>query len=104
MTRSKINHHYVSVLIDLLSNGNGKTEQAVRFLKMVIADRMWKCRFARELGRNVRFDSLEEFVHARPPEGLGTTVQKLKDLCIHDEHVAKLIDRELCGKVLSKDL
>lgn len=95
MSRSQINYHYVSVLTDLLSNGDEKPERAVRFLEIVIADRMWKCRFVRELGRNVRFDSLEGFVQAPSPEGLGTTVQKLKDLCGHEEHVTKLIDREL---------
>lgn len=104
MNRSKINYHYVSVLADLLSNGNRKPEQAVRFLEIVIADRMWRCRFVRELGRNVRFDFFEEFVQAPPPEGLGTTVQKLKDLCVHDEHVANLIDREINKKMLLKSL
>jgi|SRR5271157_3210777 len=98
MSRSKINYHYVSVLTDLLSNGNRRPEQAVRFVKMVMTDRMWKCRFVRELGRNVRFNSMEEFVYAPPPEGLGTTVTKLKDLCGRDEHVAKLIERELNRK------
>jgi len=98
MSRSKKNYHYVTVLTDLLSNGNRRRELAVPFLKMVMTDRMWRCRFVRELGRNVRFDSLEKFVHAPPPEGLGTTVQKLKDLCGRDEHVANLIDRELKRK------
>ena len=104
MSRSKINYHYVSVLTYLLSNDNRRPEQAARFAKMVIADRMWRCRFVRELGRNVRFNSLEGFVHAPPPEGLGTTVQKLKDLCGRDEQVASLIDRELTKKRLLKSL
>ncbi len=101
MNRSKINYHYVSVLNDLLSNGNREAEQAVRFLEIVISDRMWTCRFVRELGRTVRFDLLDEFMQAPPPEGLGTTVHKLKDLCVHDEHVANLIDRELNKKTVS---
>ncbi len=95
MSRTKINCHYVNVLADLLSDGNGKSQQAARFLKIVITDRMWRCRFVRELGKNVKFDCLETFVRAPPPEGLGITVEKLKIRCGYDERMIKLINREL---------
>jgi hypothetical protein len=65
---------------------------------MVISDHMWKCLFVRELRRNVTFHIFEDFVQAPPPEGLGTTVQKLRELCVHNEHVAKLMERELNRK------
>jgi hypothetical protein len=98
MNRSKINSHYVYALTDLLRNSSGKHEQTLRFLKIVISDHMWKCLFVRELRRKVTFHLFEEFVQAPPPEGLGTSVQKLKELCAHNEHVAKLIERQLNRK------
>jgi len=98
MNRSRINHHYILTLAELWSHHPEKNSQAFRFLEMVIVDRMWKCRFVKELGREVIFGCFEEFVEAPLPEGLGMRVQSLKELCAHDEKVTTLIESELNRK------
>ncbi len=92
------NYHYLSTLDELLRDESSEENQIVRFLEMVIRDRMWKERFVLELMRKVTFEKFEEFVKASYPEGLGTTVEQLKMRCAFDKHAVDLMDRELNRK------
>ena len=64
----------------------------------IIKEGIWQRFVVDVTGEEVEFDSFEEFVTADLPDGMGTTVQRLKHLC-RDEPVAlDAIDRACRGK------
>ncbi len=93
MTRPIANYHYVRALNDMLRNTSVDRETAARFVRMIILDHMWKCRFVKELGRKVAFDAFDDFVCAPTPKGLGMTVAELRSLCLPDAYTVQLIER-----------
>ena len=66
-------------------------------LKKVIAERMWKKRFVVMLGQTVEFERFEDFVFAQPPEGIGTNLRMLKNLCHFDSYVDYLLELTIAG-------
>jgi len=46
-------------------------------------------------GQIARFDSFAEFCTTAPPEGLGTTVEKVRKMCRHDPEAERLIAQQV---------
>ena len=68
-------------------------ENLLGLLKMTICDGMWRKRQVAITGEIVTFDTFEQFVNAKPPEGLGTTISKLKWLCTVSPELLSLIEK-----------
>lgn len=77
----------------------GKTlEQLPGLLVRVIDEDMWRGYVVDPTGEEVEFSSFEEFVTTDIPEGMGTTVQRLKHLCRDEPPALDAIDRACRGK------
>lgn len=59
---------------------------------------MWREREVEETGEIVRFKRFEDFVATPPLEGLGASVQLLKNIVRDDTETLDLLDRALKGK------
>jgi hypothetical protein len=63
----------------------------------VIRNGNWKYRAERLLGEIVQFDSFREFIEAPPPMGLGSSLEKLREICSGSEEALRLIE-EVAGE------
>jgi len=63
----------------------------------VIKSGIWKYRAERLLGEIVQFDSFREFIEAPPPMGMGSSLEKLKEICSGSEEALRMID-EVVGE------
>ena len=59
----------------------------------VIKNGTWKYRAERLLGKIVEFHTFQEFIEAPPPMGLGSRLEKLRELCSGSEEALRMIDR-----------
>lgn len=79
-------------------HGGDTLEQLPGLLVRIIKEGMWRGYVVDPTGEEVTFSSFEEFVTTNIPQGMGTTVQRLKHLC-RDEPVAlDAIDQVCRGK------
>jgi hypothetical protein len=88
------NDMFVSMLRDSLRSGVAGLEDVPMLLKGVIKDDRWKERRIKP-GSIVRFQRFEEFVEARPLEGLGCTVATLRRVCGDDPEALDMLDRAI---------
>ena len=63
----------------------------------VIKSGIWKYRAERLLGEIVEFHTFHEFIEAPPPMGLGSSLEKLRELCSGSEEALRMID-EVAGE------
>ena len=63
----------------------------------VIKSGIWKYRAERLLGEIVQFDGFREFIEAPPPMGMGSSLEKLKEICSGSEEALRMID-EVTGE------
>lgn len=59
----------------------------------IISDEMWREHQFEKTGEVFHFESLTEFIQTHPPDGLGTTVEKLILLCSDDSAVLEMLDQ-----------
>lgn len=74
------NDFIIQALANLLAQGKG-IDFIPGHIEMVIENKMWERRIVEVTGQYVTFTTFEEFVEARPPEGLGTTLDRLEKIC-----------------------
>jgi hypothetical protein len=60
-------------------------------LRIILEKESWRYYEAEMVRQKVRFDNFEDFVTARPPVGLGTTMEDLMDMCRHDPELQQRI-------------
>ena len=62
----------------------------------VIKSRIWKYRAERLLGEIVQFDRFREFIEAPAPMGMGSSLEKLREMCSGSEEALRMIE-EVAG-------
>jgi hypothetical protein len=65
-------------------------------LLLVLEKDRWRKRIIQRTKEMAEFDSFAEFVETTPPEGLGATIDTLKNLCRDDTAIRDAIDRAWC--------
>lgn len=88
----------VSSLRDALRDSVGGLKYLPDLLKRVLREEMWRDRLVQRTGERVTFDRFEAFVTTPPLEGLGATVQTLRNLCRDDPEALDLLDRAFAGR------
>jgi hypothetical protein len=63
----------------------------------VIKSGVWKHRMEQILGEIVEFKTFREFIEAPPPMGMGSSLDKLREMCSGSEEALKMID-EVIGE------
>lgn len=81
---------YVSIV-----QGDANLSDVPGLLRRVINEQMWRKRFIKRTGEVAEFDQFIDFIETPPLEGLGTTVDTLRRLVVHDTEVAVILDRTL---------
>lgn len=85
----------VSSAAQILAHGGIDLETLPGLIIRVVDEEMWRQRAIPQLSWRLspEFVSFEAFVTASPLNGLGTTVDTLKDLCRHRKEALDAIDR-----------
>lgn len=86
----KENYMVVNSTTQTVQHGGGTLEILPGLVKKVIRNKCWrKMLWGDEL---IEYSSFEECVTADMPRGMGTTIQRLRDLCRSDSDAIKAID------------
>ena len=88
----------VDAACQAITYGGSSLEEIPHFIKKIINENRWQRRYVKHLGELIEFDSFEEFITTAPPEGMDTSIQRIKDLCQHDTKVRELINIEITKK------
>jgi len=85
----------VNSAAQMLSSGNVNLDTMPALILRIINEDMWQQRAIpqRRWELSKKFDTFEEFVSYNPLDGLGTSVQMLKDVCHRDEKALEAIVR-----------
>lgn len=83
----------VKVLQFALRDGMGGLDAIPGLVKRVIAENFWHERRVPQIGTVATFPSFAAFVTGELPEGLGTCLQTIKNLCRDDKEALDLIDK-----------
>lgn len=59
----------------------------------VIESGVWRHRMEELLGHIVEFNTFREFIETPPPMGMGSTLEKLRDICSGSEEALRMIDQ-----------
>ncbi len=62
----------------------------------VIKSGVWEHRMEELLGQIVEFNTFQEFIEAPPPMGMGSSLEKLRELCSGSEESLRMIDEVAC--------
>jgi hypothetical protein len=62
-----------------------------QLLKQVIVEELWRERKSLQSDEHIQFKNFVEFIHAKPPEGLGCDLSTLKKLCRDDVEALDLL-------------
>ena len=65
------------------------------FILAIVKEKLWKRVWLQPNGRVVEFDSFEEYLTTKTPNGLGATVQGIKDICRNNVEALDAIDAAL---------
>lgn len=68
------------------------------FILAIVKEKLWKRVWLQPNGRVVEFDSFEEYLTTKTPNGLGATVQGIKDICRNNVEALDAIDAALQGE------
>lgn len=63
------------------------------FITRIVEKGLWDAVWLKNNGRIVEFDSFEEYATTKTPDGLGTTIQHLKNACRDDPKALDAIDK-----------
>lgn len=61
-------------------------------VKQILEEDMWREHLFEKTGQVFKFDSLTEFIETHPPDGLGTTVERLLELSCAESSVLEMLD------------
>ncbi|MCI0392102.1 MAG: hypothetical protein MOB07_25505, partial [Acidobacteria bacterium] len=64
-------------------------------VRQILEEGMWREHLFEKTGELFRFDSLTEFIEGHPPDGLGTTVERLLELCCTDAPGLEMLDQAI---------
>jgi pyruvate/2-oxoglutarate dehydrogenase complex dihydrolipoamide acyltransferase (E2) component len=64
-------------------------------VRQIVEEEMWREHLFEKTGQVFQFDSLTKFIETHPPDGLGTTVDKLFELCSEDSPVLEMLDQAI---------
>lgn len=62
-------------------------------MRQIVEEEMWRGHLFEKTGQVFWFDTLTEFIETHPPDGLGTTIEKLFELCSEDSSVLEMLDQ-----------
>jgi len=85
----------VSELRKSLSSTEHGLSTVPGLVTVIVRDDAWRERVIRATGERVEFDSFEQFVLARPLDGLGATLDQLRGVCRADPEAIDAIDRAI---------
>ncbi|MCL5124022.1 MAG: hypothetical protein M1511_05900 [Deltaproteobacteria bacterium] len=89
------NGYFVQALARLQRNGGESLKEFPDFIKLVIRNRAWEGWVDPPTQNRYSQPDFETFVVTPVLEGIGSTVQQVKDLCRHDDDAQKAIDSVL---------
>ncbi|MFN2455992.1 MAG: hypothetical protein ABR577_17440 [Pyrinomonadaceae bacterium] len=72
-------------------------------VKQIVEEEMWREHMFEKTGQVFRFNSLTEFIETHPPDGLGTTVDKLFALCSEDSSVLEMLDQAIQADINNRN-
>lgn len=84
-------HNHDAALRSL--GGVAMLENLGAFIARIVEKGLWDEVWLKNNGRVVEFDSFEEYVTTKTPDGLGTTIQHLKNACRDDPKALDAIDK-----------
>ena len=61
-------------------------------VKQILEEEMWREHSFEKTGQVFRFESLTQFIETHPPDGLGTTVERLLELSCAESSVLEMLD------------
>lgn len=73
--------------------GDASLNTVPGLLRLILEQDMWRRRVSSVSGQIIEFSSFLDFVVALPPEGLGTSIQKLKCLCGYEPEWFDTLDQ-----------
>src|SRR5262245_50647693 len=97
MERLIENGTVIDCLHESLQGGEWSLQSLPGLVKRCLQEECWRERFVSALKEVVTFKTFEEFVSKGPPEGLGTDLRTLKNLCRDDKQALDAIDEETTG-------
>ena len=84
------NRNYSKALTGAVYHDGNSLDDISKMVKKIIKEDMWKIQSKGE--GIIEFETFEKFVTTDMPEGMGTTIQRLRDLCRNDIETLALID------------
>lgn len=66
-----------------------------QLVHQILAEDMWREHIYEKTGQKFAFDTFQKFVETHPPDGLGTKVENLFNLCLEDDIATELLDKVL---------
>jgi len=89
----KKNDLQVKTLSQVLRDGDGSLKRTPQLIKRILNEGMWMDRIIHATGERQKYEEHEfaKFVQDDPPEGLGATVDILKDLCKNDPEALTML-------------
>lgn len=94
----KANNTYVESLGSSLNHGGAALSTVPKLVIKVVETEAWR-EFQPRMGPVRRHARFEDFVTAAPLDGIGSTVQQLRDVCRHDPIALDALDRVLQNPV-----
>ena len=91
--RLLVNDLYVRHLRSALRYGSSALGQVPDLIKYIILEEAWRQRFVLQTHQPIRFRRFVDFVTTPPPEGLGTDLATIEELCRVDVEAVMLLDR-----------
>ncbi len=91
------NHNLVKLLSGAIDNGEGYLENVPGLFKEVVNKNAWM-EHTTEMGKTITLTDFKEFVEKPYPDGLGTTLDKLKKLIEDDREALSMFTHLTTGK------
>ena len=76
-----------------LRDGEHGLKALPRLIKAAIKENAWHEYYSDTLRQVVQHETFESFITEEPPDGLGSTIEQIKDLCRSDTQTLDLIDK-----------
>jgi hypothetical protein len=97
MTDPKSGGLVVDALVSAMEHGAANLDEVPRILRRILDEDLWRF-YVNAKRVEVRHERFADFVTARWPDGLGTTVETLRNLVRGDLELVDLLDRALPGR------
>jgi hypothetical protein len=92
-TNLVLNDQIVEMLSQAIYRGAASLKYVPELVRDLIVEERWQKRVIRRTGEEQLFSDFESFVKAEPLEGLGSDIGTLRNLCVNDPEVVRMIDR-----------